>query len=87
MGGHVEACDQCGHQRVAYNSCRNRHCPKCQATSAAQWMEAREAELLYASQEFHVQLLTYGAAQIEPTNSGLRHTSRQAPTAASSNSS
>jgi ribosomal protein L32 len=46
LGGHVEACDQCGHQRMAYNSCRNRHCPKCQATAAAQWMEAREAELL-----------------------------------------
>jgi Putative transposase/Transposase zinc-binding domain len=46
LGGHVEACDQCGHQRMAYNSCRNRHCPKCQATAAAQWMEAREVELL-----------------------------------------
>src|SRR5271168_1345542 len=53
LGGHVEACDQCGHQRVAYNSCRNRHCPKCQATSAAQWMEAREAELLPV-EYFHV---------------------------------
>ena len=53
MGGHVEACDQCGHQRVAYNSCRNRHCPKCQATAAAQWMEAREAELLPV-EYFHV---------------------------------
>jgi hypothetical protein len=46
LGGHVEGCDLCGHQRVAYNSCRNRHCPKCQATAAAEWMEAREAELL-----------------------------------------
>jgi hypothetical protein len=53
LGGHVEACDQCGHQRVAYNSCRNRHCPKCQATTAAQWMEAREAELLPV-EYFHV---------------------------------
>jgi Transposase zinc-binding domain/Putative transposase len=53
LGGHVEACDQCGHQRVAYNSCRNRHCPKCQATFAAQWMEAREAELLPV-EYFHV---------------------------------
>lgn len=44
--GHVEACDRCGHQQVAYNSCRNRHCPKCQASAAAEWMEAREAELL-----------------------------------------
>jgi hypothetical protein len=46
LGGHVEECDRCGHQRIAYNSCRNRHCPKCQATAAAQWMGAREAELL-----------------------------------------
>jgi hypothetical protein len=53
LGGHVEACDQCGHQRVAYNSCRNRHCPKCQATAAAEWMEAREAELLPV-EYFHV---------------------------------
>ena len=36
LGGHVEACDRCGHQQVAYNSCRNRHCPKCQATAAAE---------------------------------------------------
>jgi hypothetical protein len=53
LGGHVEECDQCGHQRIAYNSCRNRHCPKCQATAAAQWMEAREAELLPV-EYFHV---------------------------------
>jgi hypothetical protein len=46
LGGHVEECDRCGHRQVAYNSCRNRHCPKCQATAAAQWMQAREAELL-----------------------------------------
>jgi hypothetical protein len=53
LGGHVEECDRCGHQRIAYNSCRNRHCPKCQATAAAQWMEAREAELLPV-EYFHV---------------------------------
>jgi hypothetical protein len=46
LGGHVEECDRCGHRQVAYNSCRNRHCPKCQATAAAGWMEAREAEVL-----------------------------------------
>jgi hypothetical protein len=40
LGGHVEECDRCGHRSVAYNSCRNRHCPKCQATAAAQWTEA-----------------------------------------------
>jgi hypothetical protein len=53
LGGHVEQCDRCGHQQVAYNSCRNRHCPKCQATAAAQWMEAREFELLPV-EYFHV---------------------------------
>jgi hypothetical protein len=46
LGGHVEACDRCGHRRIAYNSCRNRHCPKCQATAAAQWVEAQAADLL-----------------------------------------
>jgi hypothetical protein len=53
LGGHVEACNRCGHQRIAYNSCRNRHCPKCQATSAAQWMEEKEADLLQV-EYFHV---------------------------------
>jgi hypothetical protein len=53
LGGHVEACDRCGHQRIAYNSCRNRHCPKCQAGAAAEWMEDRRAELLPVDY-FHV---------------------------------
>jgi len=46
LGGHIEACEQCDHRRIAYNSCRNRHCPKCQATARARWLEARAAELL-----------------------------------------
>jgi hypothetical protein len=46
LGGHVEECDRCGHRRIAYNSCRNRHCPKCQATAAAHWVEAQAADLL-----------------------------------------
>lgn len=53
LGGHVEGCDHCGHQRIAYNSCRNRHCPKCQAMARAHWMEARAAELL-PTPYFHV---------------------------------
>jgi len=53
LGGHVERCDTCGHRRIAYNSCRNRHCPKCQSLARAQWLEARQAELL-ATQYFHV---------------------------------
>jgi hypothetical protein len=46
LGGHVERCDDCGLTRVAYNSCRNRHCPKCQGAARAQWLAARQAELL-----------------------------------------
>ena len=46
LGGHVEQCGDCGHQRVAYNSCRNRNCPKCQGLARAQWIEDRQAELL-----------------------------------------
>lgn len=46
LGGHVEECDHCGQQRIAYNSCRNRHCPKCQAPAAAEWLQARAQELL-----------------------------------------
>jgi Putative transposase/Transposase zinc-binding domain len=53
LGGHVEACDRCAYQRVAYNSCRNRHCPKCQGTEAARWVAARAAELLPV-EYFHV---------------------------------
>jgi hypothetical protein len=46
LGGHVERCDWCGFERIAYNSCRNRHCPKCQALTKAEWLEKRKAELL-----------------------------------------
>jgi hypothetical protein len=46
LGGHVDRCDGCGHTRPSYNSCRNRHCPKCQASSRAAWLEARATELL-----------------------------------------
>jgi hypothetical protein len=53
LGGHVEQCDACGHQRVWYNSCRNRHCPKCQSLARAQWLEQRRCELL-PTPYFHV---------------------------------
>jgi hypothetical protein len=46
LGGHVEACEECGHSRIAYNSCRNRHCPKCQGAAAREWLAARQADLL-----------------------------------------
>jgi hypothetical protein len=53
LGGHVESCEDCGHRRVAYNSCRNRHCPKCQGAAAHEWLAAREADLLPVGY-FHV---------------------------------
>ena len=53
LGGHLEQCNSCGHQRPAYNSCRNRHCPKCQSLARAQWLEDRQAELLPV-EYFHV---------------------------------
>ena len=46
LGGHVLHCNNCDRSQIAYNSCRNRHCPKCQATAAQRWLEARQAELL-----------------------------------------
>ena len=46
LGGHLEKCDQCGYQRNAYNSCRNRHCPKCQYAAKEKWIEHRKSELL-----------------------------------------
>src|SRR5450631_1399243 len=53
LGGHVEECDACGHQRIAYNSCRNRHCPKCQAKARAHWLD-REAQSLLPVEYHHV---------------------------------
>jgi len=46
LGGHVLRCDGCGTDQIAYNSCRNRHCPKCQSTAAQRWLDARQADLL-----------------------------------------
>jgi hypothetical protein len=46
LGGHVQRCESCGQQRIQYNSCRNRHCPKCQALARAAWLQKRESELL-----------------------------------------
>jgi hypothetical protein len=53
LGGHIEDCEGCGHRRIAYNSCRNRHCPKCQGAQAREWLAAREADLLPVGY-FHV---------------------------------
>jgi hypothetical protein len=53
LGGHLERCDQCGYERNAFNSCRDRHCPKCQCLARAQWIEERQSELLEVPY-FHV---------------------------------
>jgi len=53
LGGHLERCDQCGHERNAYNSCADRHCPRCQSLARAKWLEKRQAELL-PCEYFHV---------------------------------
>ena len=53
LGGHVDLCTSCGHTRISYNSCRNRHCPKCQQIQRERWIQARESELLPATY-FHV---------------------------------
>ncbi|MCI0589402.1 MAG: IS91 family transposase [Planctomycetes bacterium] len=53
LGGHVRRCDHCGHREISYNSCRDRHCPKCQGLDEAEWIEARREDLLPVSY-FHV---------------------------------
>jgi hypothetical protein len=53
LGGHIEQCSQCAYTRISYNSCRNRHCPKCQSLARTKWVEARQAELLPV-EYFHV---------------------------------
>jgi hypothetical protein len=53
LGGHVARCQDCAHVQIAYNSCRNRHCPKCQGAAAKDWLAARQAELLPVSY-YHV---------------------------------
>lgn len=53
LGGHKKQCEQCGHEEISYNSCRNRHCPKCQAACRAQWLDAKAEDLLHVPY-FHV---------------------------------
>src|ERR1700757_1214713 len=82
LGGHVERCEDCAYTRIAYNSCRNRHCPKCQWPAAAAWLAAREAELLPVPY-FHI-VFTLPAAisaiayQNKPKVSGLLFTAAAA---------
>ena len=60
LGGHVLRCDTCAHLEISYNSCRNRHCPKCQARAAQRWLEARQADLLPV-EYYHVVFTLPGA--------------------------
>jgi hypothetical protein len=53
LGGHIDKCEHCGHLRISYNSCRNRHCPKCQNTQREAWIESRKQDLIPAPY-FHV---------------------------------
>jgi len=53
LGGHVDGCDRCGYRKITYNSCRDRHCPKCQALARAKWLEEHRAQLLEV-EYFHV---------------------------------
>jgi hypothetical protein len=53
LGGHVDQCDQCGRLRISYNSCRNRHCPKCQSLDKQRWLEARKRDVL-PTRYFHL---------------------------------
>ncbi len=71
LGGHVSRCEDCAHIDVAYNSCRNRHCPKCQAAAAYDWLEARRAELLPVAYYHVVFTLPAPIADIAYTNKAV----------------
>ena len=75
LGGYVEQCDHCGHRKIAYCSCRNRHCPKCQGAARAAWLEQRASELLpvdYFHLVFTVPQSTRSPGPSEPAG-GLRY--------------
>ncbi len=68
LGGHVQECDRCAHRVVSYNSCRNRHCPKCQSLAKAKWLEARQEELLPVTYYHVVFTLPDSVAQLALQN-------------------
>jgi predicted RNA-binding Zn-ribbon protein involved in translation (DUF1610 family) len=68
LGGHVLRCDGCGTDQISYNSCRNRHCPKCQSTAAQRWLDARQADLLPVEYYHVVFTLPAPIADIAYTN-------------------
>jgi hypothetical protein len=73
LGGHVEACDACGRQRIAYNSCRDRHCPKCQAANTAAWVERERAYLLPVPYSHVVFTLPHGLAPLALQNARVMY--------------
>ncbi len=71
LGGHVLHCQACAHQQIAYNSCRNRHCPKCQGSAARRWLQARQAELLPVAYYHVVFTLPAPISEIAYTNKSV----------------
>jgi Putative transposase/Transposase zinc-binding domain len=74
LGGHLDRCDACGHQAISYNSCRNRHCPKCQAQARERWLHARECELLDVPYVHIVFTLPHGLLPLTHRNSARVYT-------------
>jgi Transposase zinc-binding domain/Putative transposase len=74
LGGHLDRCDACGHQAISYNSCRNRHCPKCQAQARERWLHARERELLDVPYVHVVFTLPHGLLSLAYRNSTRLYT-------------
>jgi hypothetical protein len=74
LGGHVDRCDACGHQAISYNSCRNRHCMKCQAQARERWLQARERELLDVPYVHVVFTLPHGLLPLAYRNSPRLYT-------------
>jgi Transposase zinc-binding domain len=79
LGGHVEHCVDCGLVRCAYNSCRDRHCPKCQALARANWLDARQAELLPVPYFHVVFTLPASVAEIAFHNKAVVYAIRECP--------
>ena len=74
LGGHIDECSQCGHRALSYNSCRNRHCPKCQANARHRWLNARRAELLPARYVHVVFTLPHELAPLALVNKKVLYT-------------
>ena len=74
LGGHLDRCNACGHQAISYNSCRNRHCPKCQAQARERWLQAREHELLDVPYVHVVFTLPHGLLPLASRNSTRLYT-------------